>query len=148
MQMWWADQGSSCGGWAAGEKMVESFSYGNARVNTCTNDLRNAELRNRMICASLDAGMPVMIGMLGQDGGREVQHQLIADGYGYSDGTLFTHLNMGWADACDVWYALPEIRPSEGGFSSSDSIKAVIYNLFPTQGALGHRAAISPVLLK
>ena len=133
MQMWWADQGSSCGGWAAGEKMVESFSYGNARVNTCTNDLRNAELRNRMICASLDAGMPVMIGMLGQDGGREVQHQLIADGYGYSDGTLFTHLNMGWADACDVWYALPEIRPSEGGFSSSDSIKAVIYNLFPTQ---------------
>ena len=133
MQMWWTDQGSSSGGWAAGEKMVESFSYSNACVNTCTNDLRNAELRNRMICASLDAGMPVMIGMLGQDGGREVQHQLIADGYGYSDGTLFTHLNMGWADACDVWYALPEIRPSEGGFSSSDSIKAVIYNLFPTQ---------------
>ena len=126
MQMWWRDGGSSSGGAAAGNimKTTNMFKYKNAVVNTCASNLADVDARNRMIYPNLDAGMPVMLGLVG--------HQVIADGYGYSDGTLYTHLNMGWADECDVWYALPEVSTADGEYCSS-TIEAVIYNIFPTQ---------------
>ena len=124
MQMWWGEGGSSSGGAAAGMVMTNNmFNYKNAVVNTCASNLGNVNARNRMIYPNLDAGMPVMLGLVG--------HQVIADGYGYSDGTLYTHLNMGWADECDVWYALPEVSTANDYCSST--IEAVIYNIFPTR---------------
>ena len=126
LQTWWREGGSSSGGAAAGivMKTTNMFKYRNAVVNACKADLADANFRNRMIYPNLDAGMPVMLGL--------DDHQVIADGYGYSDGTLYTHLNMGWADECDVWYALPEVHPTVGDYSSS-VVEAAIYNVFPTQ---------------
>ena len=125
MQMWWKDSGSASGGAAAGNVMKNTglFKYKNAIVNTCTANLSDTNSRSRMIYPNLDAGMPVMLGL--------ADHQVIADGYGYSDGILYTHLNMGWADECDVWYALPEVYPTVGDYSSS-VVEVVIYNIFPT----------------
>ena len=126
MQMWWRQDGSPSGGAGAASVLKTSnmFKYRNAVVNTCKANLGDEDFRNRMIYPNLDAGMPVILGL--------ADHQVIADGYGYSDGTLYTHLNMGWADECDVWYALPEISTADGEYSSS-TIEAVIYNVFPTQ---------------
>lgn len=124
MQMLWRGAGSSSGGAAAGTVMQNLFQYKNAIVNTCTANISDVDNRNRMIYPNLDAGMPVMLGI--------EDHQVIADGYGYSDGMLYTHLNMGWADECDVWYALPDVRPTSGDYESS-LVEAVIYNIFPVQ---------------
>ncbi|MBP5285657.1 MAG: C10 family peptidase, partial [Kiritimatiellae bacterium] len=54
--------------------------------------------------ASLDAKMPVILSIDGDFGG----HAVIADGYGYSGGKRYTHLNFGWYGGDDAWYFLPD----------------------------------------
>lgn len=77
------------------------------------------------ILTNLDAGYPVILGIAttGNEG-----HAILADGYGYFDGTLFCHLNMGWSGADDYWYALPAILTSGYNFTVLDGI---VYNIFP-----------------
>jgi hypothetical protein len=80
---------------------------------------------------NLDAGQPVMLSISGPAGG----HEVVCDGYGYTTGTIYHHLNVGWgpywAGLDDVWYNLPEIDPPESGYTF-DSVDAVYYNMNPT----------------
>ena len=78
--------------------------------------------------ASLDAGMPVTLS-LGGDGG----HAVIADGYGYSSNTLYTHLNMGWSGHDDVWYNLinEAIDASDTGYNFT-VVKGIGFNIHPS----------------
>ena len=86
-------------------------------------DFKNA------LYASLDAGMPVSVSIGGGDGG----HSVIADGYGYSSGTLYTHLNMGWSGSDDVWYNLvnESIYCSEQGYNFTQ-LKGIGFNIHPS----------------
>ncbi len=76
-----------------------------------------------MINANLDAKLPVILSISGPVGG----HAVIADGYGYSSGTMYHHLNMGWGGTDDTWYALPVIDSSY----SFNVINGCVYNVYP-----------------
>ena len=76
---------------------------------------------------NLDAGLPVVFGIYGPDGG----HEIICDGYGYESGTLYHHLNMGWSGDDNAWYNLPTIVIADMGYSFN-TVTGCMYNLYPT----------------
>ncbi|MBN1491996.1 MAG: C10 family peptidase, partial [Phycisphaerae bacterium] len=79
---------------------------------------------NSMASANLNAGLPVLFGITGPNGG----HAIVCDGYGYNSGTQYHHLNMGWAGASDAWYALPTI----GTAYNFNSVYKCVYNVYKT----------------
>ena len=85
----------------------------------------HAAARNAIL-ASLDAKMPVTLSVYG-DGG----HHIVADGYGYSGSTLYTHINMGWNGSDNAWYNL--IDESMTGYNFTQ-LSEVIYNIHPDYG--------------
>ena len=110
MHTWYSpDAASSCGELAAAA-LEETFGYASARVYDATGSASASALKGKnvvasenyrnAILASLDAGMPVVVGMDGS-----VSHQLVIDGYGLdSEGVLFCHLRCGWGGTGDLWY--------------------------------------------
>ena len=87
--------------------LVNTFKYNNAIVNFVTNldtGCFECSLYN-MMNPNLDARLPVLLGINGDPGG----HCIVVDGYGYSYGLLYHHLNMGWSGAYNAWYSLPII---------------------------------------
>lgn len=121
MQMNWKSAGSGSGGAAAHGPLKEVFGYADA--HTTTAGLDDAEYRTRILRTNLDAGLPVMLGITGPNGG----HEVIADGYGYSAGVLYTHLNLGWSGSDDAWYALPGIDAS----TSFNALTHAVFNVNP-----------------
>ena len=77
---------------------------------------------NQMVNPGLDAGLPSLLGVVG-DGG----HAIVVDGYGYQSGTLYHHLNLGWSGSSNAWYALPDI----GTGYHFDTVDECIYNIQP-----------------
>jgi hypothetical protein len=106
--------------------LTETFGFGNARYayNGSYYSIPSPNLNN-MINPNLDARFPVLLGIIDAS---IIGHEVIADGYGYSSGTLYHHLNLGWAGTADAWYNLPTI--SAGTYNFNSVIQA-IYNVFP-----------------
>jgi len=95
------------------------FKYANAKyVNYPGNFLLPTD-------SNLAAGCPVLFGISSSGGNG---HAIVCDGFGYDSGTMYHHINFGWAGAYNAWYALPYLE-SPYGFNSIDTI---IYNVFPT----------------
>jgi hypothetical protein len=94
------------------------FGYANAKYNYPPNLLQP-------INSNLKAGCPVLLGI---DNSGASGHAIVCDGFGYSSGTMYHHLNMGWAGSWDLWYTLPAI----GGPYNWNSVHCVIFNVFPT----------------
>ena len=107
------------------------FGFANAHtylIDSSTASLPESEIRAGIL-ANLDAGYPVLLGIFAPESdGADVGHAVIADGYGYADGTLYCHLNMGWSGSYDYWYAIPAIPAGGYSFTAIDSIT---YNAFP-----------------
>lgn len=104
------------------------FGFANAHSYLTTSEttsLSDSEIRTGIL-ANLDAGYPVLLGINTASG--NAGHAILADGYGYADGTLYCHLNMGWSGSYDYWYALPGIPA--GGYSFS-VVSSISFNLFP-----------------
>ena len=80
--------------------------------------IQNAALSN------LDAKYPVIFGISGSGGG----HEVVGDGYGYTSGNLYLHLNMGWSGSYNAWYNLPTFT----AYFSFTVLDSIIYNVFPT----------------
>ena len=76
------------------------------------------------VLANLDAGCPVGLSITGSSGG----HAVVADGYGFSGGLLYVHLNMGWSGNDDVWYNLPVFDTTYYSFSL---LRGIVFNVFP-----------------
>ena len=110
------------------EAFTDVFGYANAMAYTHLNgNVIPSDLVEKTVLANLDAGCPVVVSLAG--------HSVVADGYGYSSGTLYTHLNFGWDGLADAWYNLPEVNVSEpdyGLYYTSSVLDQVIYNIFPT----------------
>lgn len=93
--------------------------------------LHNRANRQNIICANLDAGRPVMLGIYGYSVGHvgtnaySAGHAIVGDGYGYCDvggeKVPYLHLNLGWGGADDAWYNVPEICTAETGAVAGDS---------------------------
>lgn len=75
------------------------------------------------VIPSLDAGLPVVLGISNTSYG----HAVVGDGYGYSDGDFFVHVNLGWANmnGGNAWYMPPDI-------DTYTSIDSIVYNVYPT----------------
>lgn len=77
----------------------------------------------RIVVPNFDAGLPVVFSISG-DG----SHAIMGDGYGYADGDLYIHLNMGWSGDGDAWYSPPDLSASGYEFSVIDD---VVCDIFP-----------------
>jgi hypothetical protein len=100
-------------------KLQSVFHYTNAACyyNWWSDSNPYDEASDRAIRTSLDAKLPVGIELNG--------HQVVGDGYGYSQGTEYVHLNFGWGGDNDLWFNLPNM---DRGF---DVIKSVNFNIDP-----------------
>jgi len=105
--------------------LKSTFKYGNAIYGFNNGSNISAGLIG-MVNPNLDANSPVYFGIRGTSGG----HAIVCDGYGYNAGTMYHHLNMGWAGASDAWYDLPDINSSP----SYNTLYETIYNILKLGG--------------
>lgn len=125
MQMQWMDGASSSYGAFAFEPLTNVFRFANARSYFARNSgTLSIDLVKQIMLPNLDAGCPVMLGIAG--------HEVVADGYGFSDGQLYTHLNMGWCGTDNAWYNLPHVETAEIDYSSS-IVNHLTYNIFTNE---------------
>ena len=73
-------------------------------------------------------GLAFNTGNIGGATGVVYAPRTVETGYGYVDGTLYCHLNMGWSGSYDYWYALPAIPA--GGYNFT-VVNSITYNVFP-----------------
>lgn len=130
MRMHYGFNGDESGAYSGFEfdPLVNVFGYENAR-SYCLYDYNTIpdSVITNAILANLDASCPVLLGIMTGGGAG---HAIVADGYGFVDGELYCHLNMGWSGKSDYWYRLPNV-------DSYKYITSVVYNIFPeTTGEL------------
>lgn len=125
--MHYGASGSSTGSYMLSRAWTTYFGYASAAAYTLVGNLPDEAVRRALI-SNFDARLPVEIGIAGSGDG----HAVVGDGYGYSDGTLYYHLNMGWEGNSNAWYAPPDL--SAGGYSFN-AIGSVVYNIFPERSA-------------
>ena len=103
--------------------IVNQFGYKNSAILTSNSALSIGNVKNAIL-PSLDFKSPCGVAVPG--------HAIVADGYGYSGGTLYVHFNFGWAGTGDAWYCPPDL--TNAGISQTSgftSINSVIYNIYP-----------------
>lgn len=130
--MQYYEDGGSAGVYMLTKRLVDRFGYANACGVTFDEHYPQGgfvytfDRFKAAVVPSLDAGLPVALGIEGEYG-----HGVVGDGYGYSDGVFYVHVNFGWAnlDNTDIWYAPPE-------FDEFTAINSIVYNIYPT-GAEG-----------
>ena len=121
--------GSSAPVYMLTKRFVDRFQYANAVGVTFASgfyskDFSYTQARFKSaVIPNFDAGLPVALGISGGGYG----HAVVGDGYGYSDGNFYVHINLGWAnmDGGNAWYMPPDID----GF---DAIDSIVYNIYPT----------------
>ena len=106
--------------------LLGTFMYSNAVRGREGDGTISREALNDMVNTNLDAGYPVIFGIIKDD--SEAGHAVVADGYGYDFSTLYHHLNMGWNGSHDIWYNLPEIDYSASDYYNV--IQGCIYNIY------------------
>ncbi|MBQ3810792.1 MAG: C10 family peptidase [Kiritimatiellae bacterium] len=120
--MQWKSTGSSAEVPSTVAALKADFHYASAHAvvyaNSGSGAYSLASFKKGMI-PNLDARCPCILSIQGSGG-----HAILADGYGYSDGDFFIHVNMGWAGEGDAWYNPPNIE-------EYTSIRAFVYNVFP-----------------
>ena len=100
-----------------------------ARISAGTTAGISAIDTQNALFVNLDNNFPVFLAIHKLVGNELYNgHAILADGYGYQAGSLYTHLNMGWAGVSDVWYTLPSI----GTEYEFNFIATLVYNIFPS----------------
>ena len=133
MRMKYASGASSAITAFAHISLKDVFKYANAesyiKVEGDTIETIDEDAIQKAILANLDAQFPVLLDIQGvqEDDG----HAIVADGYGYVNGTRYVHLNMGWSGLDDYWYAIPKINPLHNSQYSFTWMQSAIYNIFP-----------------
>lgn len=97
-------------------RLTDQFGYKNAVVKIKP----SAKEVTRALVASLDLKSPCGVGVPG--------HAIVADGYGYYQGDLFVHFNMGWGGSKNAWYNPPDLSDANSKYTS---IEKIIYNIYP-----------------
>ncbi|MBP5510260.1 MAG: C10 family peptidase, partial [Kiritimatiellae bacterium] len=124
--------GSGAAERALANALVNVFGYRKAAY-FYTNGGFSTDKLKKAILPNLDAKRPCGIGIANTS--TEAGHAIVADGYGYSDGTLYIHFNMGWANiyGSNAWYTPPEFDVN--GVTEYDVIDEVICNIFTDTGS-------------
>ena len=119
--MSYAEHGSGTGGYMPAPALKNVFGYASALPIVAYGYSFPVDVLKAVLIPNLDAGLPVFASVDGAEGG----HAVVADGYGYSSGTLYVHFNIGWGGAGDAWYAPPVVE----NFTAIDGF---VYNVYPT----------------
>lgn len=103
--------------------LLNTFKYKNAIVAEAASLNVGVDLMS-MVNPNLDARHPVIFQI---DDGKS-GYVIVCDGYGYSLGTLYHHINVGWGGIDDGWYQLPifDLLGSETYLN----ISACLFNVF------------------
>jgi uncharacterized repeat protein (TIGR02543 family) len=56
----------------------------------------------------------------------------VGEGYGYSDGSLFVHLNFGWTGISDAWYSPPQLFTGDDDDFNYNAINGFVFNILPS----------------
>ena len=80
------------------------------------------DIFERMFVSNFDAKLPVQIALSG--------HSILGDGYGYTGGTIYYHLNFGWGWG-GYWYNTPDDLIKEG--SKYTGFVGAVYNIYTNQ---------------
>ena len=100
-------------------RLTDQFQYKNAALIIKKDGCSLDEIK-KAILPSLDLKSPCGVSVPG--------HAIVADGYGYNNGTLYVHFNMGWGGTDNAWYNPPDLTDARTKYTSIDSI---IYNVYP-----------------
>lgn len=122
LKMKWNSGGSSASLFAGVAALTIDFGYANAK-GVHFPDGYDPELFRQAIIPNLDARCPCGISVSGAGG-----HAALVDGYGFSDGDFFIHVNMGWTGSDDAWYSPPKLATSTYPFNAVDGF---LFNVFP-----------------
>jgi len=88
------------------------FGYGGSEAVYCGTFEKIAN----SLLANFDARQPCTCNVPG--------HEVVGDGYGFSEGAIFVHLNMGWAGSSDMYYR------QLGGYSSiGNELRNIVCNI-------------------
>lgn len=106
------------------DTLKDVFQYGNA-IHSYDGMALNDLLYN-VLNPNLDAELPVVLSMKSAAG---TYHAMVCDGYGYHDGTLYHHLNLGFYlhDENNIWYNLPDVPSTENDYNL---LNKAYYNIF------------------
>ncbi|MEW6367231.1 MAG: C10 family peptidase [Acidobacteriota bacterium] len=126
VNMWYQSGGSAADTLAIAGALTSRFGYSNAIAGYNSAQELVGHGLYEMVNPNLDAGLPVNLGITGAAGG----HAIVCDGYGYSSGKIYHHLNMGWSGSSDTWYDLPYITSSP----SFNKVYKCVYNVFVSGG--------------
>ena len=120
--MTWTSTGSSASVPSTVAALLHDFHYASAQAVVYGSGANAYSLNSlkKAFIPNFDARCPCILSIKNSKSG----HAVIADGYGYSDGNFFIHINMGWAGSGDAWYNPPKIE-------DYTAIAAFVYNVFP-----------------
>ena len=87
----------------------------------------DAELK-KAVLPNLDAKLPCGLGVRASSSNSG--HAIVADGYGYSGGMLYLHVNSGWntAQSATAWYTPPTFDFSDN--TKYTTVDVVVFNVF------------------
>jgi len=137
--MTYYENSASIGSYMLAETFTNHFGYGSALAAqwdvtttdqsgaTITTDISGAEAFRRALLSNFDAGLPVVLSLRGV----RYDHAVLSDGYGYSDGSLFVHLNFGWTGISDAWYSPPHLSTGDDDDYNYIAINGIVFNIFP-----------------
>ncbi len=117
--MSWKSGGSSANVPSSVASLMNNYHYASAQAVSYQSGSCKLDLFKKALIPNFDARCPCLLSIQGSGG-----HAVLADGYGYSDGDFFIHVNMGWSGSGDAWYNPPNIE-------EYTSIRAYVYNVFP-----------------
>ena len=117
--MSWKSGGSSANVPSSVASLMNNYHYASAQAVSYQSGSCKLDLFKKALIPNFDARCPCLLSIQGSGG-----HAVLADGYGYSDGNFFIHVNMGWSGSGDAWYNPPKIE-------EYTSIRAYVYNVFP-----------------
>ena len=94
------------------------------QVYSSTDTLGKTDIFRRAFISNCDARRAMVLG-INKDG--KSGHAIVGDGYGYSDGELYLHLNLGWGGSADAWYLEDSM---ETGYSyTANNIGTLVFNV-------------------
>ena len=122
VSMMYSSSGSGAYMSYARDALANNFMYSNA-IYRYINGGASSGLWDLILRSNLAGGYPVLLGIDNATSG----HAVVCDGFGYSSGTLYYHINMGWGGTDDAWYNLPTV---DDGYYNFTSVDEFIYNVF------------------
>lgn len=118
----------------AADRLMDTFGYANAAaIRTGAGIPQDVMLH--ALNSNLDAGCPTVLSISGFQYAQP--HAVVCDGYAYSAGTFYHHVNMGWGGHSTTWYVLPviELLNDEGELVFTyTTVSGIVYNIFPEEG--------------